>query len=227
MSAIAAAVSAGSGPTEPVLQVDAGGQRRDRAADRRQLLRIGQGGVHHGPYDTGHEWLGPPGAPGHHGMAAPTISAIPAIRVLDLRWRPDGSAPATSTPRATSRARCCVDWRRELVEDGADGETIVLAGPERVAEFAARSGIADGTTVVVYDDTAETVRLARLVEPAAPTASTRSGSLDGGYPDWVAEGRAVSNARVPAGVDRVHVARPEPRRGSRRRMSAACSGRPT
>src|SRR5262245_58616247 len=75
-----------------------------------------------------------------------------AMRILDLRWRPDGTAPQIHAAGHIPGA-VLVDWRRELVEDGADGETIVLAGPEQLTEVAARTGIADGTTVVVYDDT--------------------------------------------------------------------------
>ena len=89
----------------------------------------------------------------------------PEIRVLDLRWRPDGSAPAVHASGHIPGA-ALVDWRTDLVEDGDNGETILLAGPDRMAALAARAGIADGTTVVVYDDTPGPVRRARVVEPA-------------------------------------------------------------
>src|SRR6266576_1759644 len=74
------------------------------------------------------------------------------IRVLDLRWRPDGSAPAVHAGGHIPGA-ALVDWRADLVEEGDNGETILLAGPDRMAAVAARAGITDDTTVVVYDDT--------------------------------------------------------------------------
>jgi thiosulfate/3-mercaptopyruvate sulfurtransferase len=119
-----------------------------------------------------------------------------AIRVLDLRWRPDGTAPAVHAAGHIPGA-ALVDWRRELVEDGADGETIVLAGPDRVAEFAARTGIADGTTVVIYDDT-QGLFASRAWWSLAAYGFDAVRILDGGFPEWVAEGREVSKASVPA-----------------------------
>ncbi|HEV7605308.1 MAG TPA: rhodanese-like domain-containing protein, partial [Candidatus Limnocylindrales bacterium] len=74
------------------------------------------------------------------------------IRVLDLRWRPDGTAPAVHAKGHIPGA-VLVDWRTELVDDGENGEAILLTSPDRIATLAARAGITDDTTVVVYDDT--------------------------------------------------------------------------
>ena len=74
------------------------------------------------------------------------------IRVLDLRWRPDGSAPAVHAAGHIPGA-ALVDWRTDLIDEGESGEAIVLAGPDRMAALAVRAGITDDTTVVVYDDT--------------------------------------------------------------------------
>ena len=75
------------------VQVDAGGQRRERLADGRQPLRIGQEGGDHGRM-----------IPTMSGLARPELLATtewlaeqlgrPGVRVLDARWRPDGSAAA-------------------------------------------------------------------------------------------------------------------------------------
>jgi thiosulfate/3-mercaptopyruvate sulfurtransferase len=117
-----------------------------------------------------------------------------AVRILDLRWRPDGTAPQVHAAGHIPGA-ALVDWRRDLVEDGADGETIVLAGPGQLAEVAARTGITDGTTVVVYDDT-QGLFASRAWWTLRAYGFESVRILDGGYPDWIAEGREVSNARV-------------------------------
>ena len=74
------------------------------------------------------------------------------IKVLDLRWRPDGSAPAVHAAGHIPGA-ALVDWRADLIDEGESGEAIVLTSPDRMALMAARVGITDDTTVVVYDDT--------------------------------------------------------------------------
>ena len=116
------------------------------------------------------------------------------VRVLDLRWRPDGSAPAVHATGHVPGA-VLVDWRTELVEDGENGETILLAGPDRMASLAARVGISDDTTVVVYDDT-QGLFAARAWWTLRTYGLDSVRVLDGGYPAWVGEGREVSNARV-------------------------------
>jgi thiosulfate/3-mercaptopyruvate sulfurtransferase len=116
------------------------------------------------------------------------------VRVLDLRWRPDGSAPAVHAvghiPGATA-----VDWRTELVEDSPEGGAFVLAGPERISALAARAGISDGTTVVVYDDS-QSLFAARAWWSLLAYGFESVRVLDGGFTDWAAEGRPVSNAEV-------------------------------
>ena len=121
------------------------------------------------------------------------------VRVLDLRWRPDGTAPQVHATGHVPGA-ALVDWRTELVEDGEDGGTILLAGPERMATLAERTGITDGTTVVVYDDT-QGLFAARAWWSFRAYGLDTVRILDGGYPDWNAEGREVSNARVPAAAN--------------------------
>jgi thiosulfate/3-mercaptopyruvate sulfurtransferase len=119
------------------------------------------------------------------------------IKVLDLRWRPDGSAPAVHAAGHIPGA-ALVDWRADLIDDGESGEAIVLTGPDRMAALANRTGITDGTTVVVYDDT-QSLFAARAWWSLRAYGLDSVRILDGGYPDWVAEGREVSNARVPPG----------------------------
>jgi thiosulfate/3-mercaptopyruvate sulfurtransferase len=145
--------------------------------------------------------------PAMNGLARPEILATtewlaeqlgkPGLRVLDLRWRPDGSAAAVHAmghiPGAVK-----VDWRAELTEDVSDGEAFVLVTPDRMAAMAERAGISDGTTVVVYDDS-QAVFAARTWWSLRAYGLESVRILDGGYPAWVIEGRPISNAEVVAG----------------------------
>ena len=138
------------------------------------------------------------------GLARPEILATtewlaeqlgrPGLRVLDARWRPDGSAPAVNAVGHIPGA-VPIDWRADLTEDTADGGAIVLANPERIAAVAERVGISDGTTVVVYDDS-QSVFAARTWWSLRAYGLESVRVLDGGYPAWLGEGRAISNAEV-------------------------------
>ncbi len=139
-----------------------------------------------------------------HGLARPEILATtewlaeqlgrPGLRVLDLRWRPDGSAPAIHAVGHIPGA-VLIDWRAELTEDAADGEAIILTNPEAMAAVAERAGITDGTTVVIYDDS-QTVFAARAWWSLRAYGLESVRILDGGYPAWISEGRPISNARA-------------------------------
>ena len=139
-----------------------------------------------------------------NGLARPEILATtewlaeqlgrPELRVLDLRWRPDGSAPAVHAMGHIPGA-VLIDWRADLTDVVADGEAFVLVDPDRMAAVAERAGIADGTTVVVYDDS-QGVFAARAWWSLRAYGLESVRILDGGYPAWVAEGRPVSNAEV-------------------------------
>ncbi len=120
------------------------------------------------------------------------------VRLLDLRWRPDGSAPAVHAAGHIPGA-ALVDWRTELIDDGESGEAILLTSPDRIADLAARTGIADDTTVVVYDDT-QSLFAARAWWSLRAYGLESVRVLDGGYPAWVAEGREVSKSTVVAGA---------------------------
>jgi thiosulfate/3-mercaptopyruvate sulfurtransferase len=138
------------------------------------------------------------------GLARPEILATtewlaeqlgrPGLRILDLRWRPDGSASAVHAvghiPGAVQ-----VDWRAELTEESGEGDALLLANPERMSAFAERAGISDGTTVVVYDDS-QSVFAARGWWSLRAYGLESVRILDGGYPAWVSEGRPISNAET-------------------------------
>jgi thiosulfate/3-mercaptopyruvate sulfurtransferase len=142
------------------------------------------------------------------GFARPELLATPAwladelhrdsIRVVDVRWRPDGSAAqvfeAGHIPGAVH-----IDWRTELAEEPVDAEAsamLRLGGPDRVAAAFGRAGITDVTTVVLYDDTLS-LYAAWTWWALRAYGFESARILDGGFTAWAASRRAVSTASLP------------------------------
>jgi len=119
----------------------------------------------------------------------------PEVRILDVRWRPDGSGhsvwSAGHIPGAVH-----VDWRADLTDTSDSGDTLLLAGPDQIARTLAKAGVSDGTTVVIYDDTVG-LFAARTWWALRVYGLESARILDGGFPAWVEEGRPVSNAVAP------------------------------
>ena len=195
-SAMAAADLGGQRPDRAGVEVDARAERRQRLADGRQPLRVGQEGGDHGPYDTDDEWPGPTRAPGHDGVAG--RAAGPAGRPRRRRaLAPDGSGPAVY---ATGHIPGAVhlDWRADLIEaatrrrvaparrPGADG------GGGRRGSGSATARRSSSTT------TARACSRPASGGACGPTASSRCGSSTAASRAWVEEGRPVSNAQVHA-----------------------------
>jgi thiosulfate/3-mercaptopyruvate sulfurtransferase len=114
------------------------------------------------------------------------------VRVLDVRWRPDGTGrlafAAGHIPNATY-----LDWHAAFV-DPEDADTLLLlAPPDQVAAAVAGAGIGNGSTVVVYDDTAS-LYAARTWWSLRAYGLESVRLLDGGYGAWVASGRPISHA---------------------------------
>lgn len=120
------------------------------------------------------------------------------IRILDVRWRPDGSGAAAFAAGHVPGA-VHVDWRVELIEPSEDDEVLLLAGPERIAAAMGRAGVGDGTTVVVYDDTLN-LFAARTWWSLRAYGFESVRLLDGGFPAWAGEGRSLSNAQLAPAV---------------------------
>ena len=119
----------------------------------------------------------------------------PEIRILDVRWRPDGSGQATYHAGHIPAA-AYLDWRAELIEADEDEEVLLLAGPDRVAGAMGRAGIGDGMTAVVYDDT-QNLFASRVWWSMRAYGFESARLLDGGFPAWVSETRTVSSAQQP------------------------------
>ena len=118
------------------------------------------------------------------------------IRVLDARWRPDGSAAAAYDGGHIPGA-IHVDWRHELIDEDADGDALRLAAPDRIAALATRAGIGDGGTVVVYDDT-QGLYAARVWWSLRAYGLESVRVLDGGFVAWEQEGRPIARTGVDA-----------------------------
>jgi len=118
----------------------------------------------------------------------------PEIRLLDVRWRPDGSG-TTAFGSGHIPGAAYLDWRTELIEPSEDDEVLLLAGPDRVAAALGRAGVGDGTTVVAYDDT-QNLFAARVWWSLRAYGFESVRLLDGGLPAWASEGRNLSNATV-------------------------------
>lgn len=114
------------------------------------------------------------------------------VRIVDVRWRPDGSAAelyaAAHIPGAVH-----LDWRADLVDADESGQALRLVGPERMTAAATKAAIGDGVTVVVYDDT-QGLYAARVWWSLRAYGLESIRVLDGGYEAWGAEGRAVSTS---------------------------------
>ncbi|HEX8940829.1 MAG TPA: sulfurtransferase [Candidatus Limnocylindrales bacterium] len=121
----------------------------------------------------------------------------PEVRVVDVRWRPDGTGRAAHAAGHVPGATY-IDWMSELVEADSEGGQLLLGGPEQVSHAFSRAGVGDGATVVLYDDTAS-LFAARAWWTLRTYGFESARILDGGFASWTAEGRPVSGlAEEPA-----------------------------
>lgn len=138
----------------------------------------------------------------------------PDLRVLDLRWRPDGTAAATYD-RGHVPGAVHVDWRTALVDTTDGGDALLVAPPEDLAAAMSRAGVGDGTTVVAYDDTLGLIA-ARAWWTLRAYGFDAVRILDGGYPAWEEGGYPVSSVQAS-----VPPASFTPRAQSRLRLTTA------
>jgi thiosulfate/3-mercaptopyruvate sulfurtransferase len=137
----------------------------------------------------------------------------PGVRIVDCRWRPDGSAADLFAAGHIDGATR-LDWALDLV-DADDTIPLQLAGPDAVARAAGRAGIGDGTVAVLYDDSAA-LYASRVWWCLRAYGFASSRILDGGLGQWRAAGHPVVSgelADAPATFT--------PRADLRARMTAA------
>ena len=121
----------------------------------------------------------------------------PDVRIVDVRWRPDGTGQAVfdsgHLPGATY-----LDWRIELNEAPSEesGHALRLASADHVVAFMARAGVSDASTLVLYDDTLG-LYAARVWWSLRVYGFESARILDGGFPAWVDESRPLSTGVLP------------------------------
>ena len=114
----------------------------------------------------------------------------PGLCVVDLRWRPDGSA---SRLHAESHipGSTWLDWSTGLVTRDARTGVPLIASADSVASAFGDAGVGDGTTVVLYDDMGGLYAgRAWWTLHAYGFESVRI--LDGGWRAWLDEGQPTS-----------------------------------
>jgi len=116
----------------------------------------------------------------------------PEVRVIDVRWRPDGTGRQAHAAGHVPGA-AYVDWSSDLVEADEQDGAFLLAGPGEVAAAMSRAGVADGTTAVIYDDTVS-LYATRVWWSLRAYGFESCRVLDGGFDAWTNEGRTVSSA---------------------------------
>jgi thiosulfate/3-mercaptopyruvate sulfurtransferase len=119
----------------------------------------------------------------------------PDLRVIDVRWRPDGSGRAVHAAGHVPGATY-LDWVVELVDRDDETGVLRLADADRVAAALGRAGVGAGSTVVLYDDVAG-LYSARTWWSLRVYGLDSVRILDGGYRAWTESGGEVSNALLP------------------------------
>ncbi|MDQ3871659.1 MAG: sulfurtransferase [Chloroflexota bacterium] len=117
----------------------------------------------------------------------------PGLRVLDCRWRVDGSAHRLYAQGHLPGA-VFLDWTHDLVE-GEGINRLQLAGPAQFSLAMGRVGIGDGTSVVLYDDTAS-LYACRVWWSLLVYGHESVRVLDGGWRAWEASGHPISASQL-------------------------------
>lgn len=141
------------------------------------------------------------------GFARPEFVATPEwlstnleraeVRVVDVRWRPDGTGRDTFAAGHIPGA-AYLDWAEELIDPTDDGRSLNIAGPDQIAAALAAAGIGNGTEVVLYDDTSS-LYASRAWWSLRVYGMESARILDGGLPAWIGDGQLLAKAsRTPA-----------------------------
>jgi thiosulfate/3-mercaptopyruvate sulfurtransferase len=119
----------------------------------------------------------------------------PDLRVLDVRWRPDGTALSLHALGHVPGA-VHLDWQASAVEPAPDGDLLRLASPDRISDAMSAAGVGDGSTVVLYDDTLG-YHAARVWWSLRAYGFETARVLEGGYPAWADGAFPVAGGPVP------------------------------
>jgi thiosulfate/3-mercaptopyruvate sulfurtransferase len=121
----------------------------------------------------------------------------PDVRIVDCRWRPDGTGDAVFAAGHLPGASY-LDWRTELNEAPSEesGHALRLAPPTSVLDLMRRAGVGAASSLVLYDDTIS-LYAARVWWSLRVYGFESARILDGGFPAWVAEQRPLSTGVLP------------------------------
>jgi thiosulfate/3-mercaptopyruvate sulfurtransferase len=119
----------------------------------------------------------------------------PDLRVIDVRWRPDGSGRAVYGAGHISGATY-LDWLVELVDRDDETGILRLADADRVAAALGRAGVRADSTVVLYDDVAA-LYAARAWWSLRVCGLESVRILDGGWSAWTQSGGETSSGALP------------------------------
>jgi len=112
------------------------------------------------------------------------------LRIVDMRWRGDGSGREIYQDRHIPGA-IHLDWQRDLNWTDERGVRDLLLPPERFAAVMEAAGISNDLLVVAYAETDHS-GAARLWWALRYYGHNQVAVLNGGWTKWVAEGRVVS-----------------------------------
>jgi len=130
-----------------------------------------------------------------------------SLRIMDMRWRGDGSGrevyQAGHIPGAIH-----LDWHRDLNWTDERGVRDLMLPPERFAAVMESAGIGDYSLVVAYAETDHS-GAARLWWALHYYGHDQVAVLNGGWTKWESEGRAVSTD-VPQPLPAIFTPRSRP-----------------
>jgi thiosulfate/3-mercaptopyruvate sulfurtransferase len=116
----------------------------------------------------------------------------PGVCVVDLRWRPDGSA-ARLHAESHIPGSTWLDWSTQLVRRDERTNVPLIASADRVAAAFGDAGVGDGDTVVLYDDMGG-VYAGRAWWTLRAYGFESVRILDGGWAAWL-KGRLPTTGR--------------------------------
>ncbi len=116
---------------------------------------------------------------------------ISGLRILDARWRGDGTSSRALYEHGHIPGAVHLDWQFDLSWTDERGIRDLLLPPERFAQVMKKAGIGDDTLVVAYADT-DYSGATRLWWALKYYGHDKVAVLDGGWNQWQAEGRPIS-----------------------------------
>ena len=127
----------------------------------------------------------------------------PTLRVVDARWRGDGTSSRKLYEVGHIPGAVPLDWQFDLAHTDEKGLRYMLLPPDQFAQKLSQAGIGNATQVVAYADY-DYSGATRLWWALRYFGHSQVAVLNGGYNKWLAEARpvAVEPDHDPANDDR-------------------------